>query len=188
MLDDDGVPQGTKWSEADFAALDQMATRALSPLTIFSMLTRSDQLFYEGKSAPRKKTHTKQTYDDLGNVITFYDAGEPGDDRDDVFAKIGYTSRQGDCAANHIVGLPDSIKVYAGKSASGPWLRKRKKIFDCATGNLKKQRAYVGNTYAETKMKYNNYGNLVKVVGPPNDVSAIDDIDRRLTLRFSSSY
>jgi hypothetical protein len=73
--------------------LDSQSTTA----TGFPQLTRSDRRFYEGLLSPTKTTFTTHTYDALGNIATFTDAGEMGA-QDDVFATVTYAN----CPSSYI--------------------------------------------------------------------------------------
>jgi RHS repeat-associated protein len=128
--------------------------------TIFPMLVRTDERFYEGNPAPGKSTFTTQSYDALGNVDRFTDAGDSGA-QDDVEAIIDYTA----CAATHVLGLPDGIVV----TGDGTQLRRREATVDCATGELRQVRQYLKDgTAAVTDLAYFPNGNLRQVTDPPN--------------------
>ncbi|WP_019143026.1 SpvB/TcaC N-terminal domain-containing protein [Noviherbaspirillum massiliense] len=128
--------------------------------TRFPQLIRTDSAWYEGQASAGKQTYTTHRYDDLGNVIEFFDAGDAGAD-DDVKATIAYTSD----TTNWIVGKPTRITV----EGAGRVMREREATYAPGTGNLMQVRQYVGNGQAATTdLAYNPNGTIQSVTGPVN--------------------
>ena len=127
--------------------------------TRFPKLTRADRRFYEGNSTPAKSTYTTHAYDDLGNIITFFDAGDTGAS-DDIEANISYSQ----CPDTYIVGKANSIKVYG----NGQLMRNREAAIDCSTGNLLQVRQSAEGGAAITDLSFYPNGNLQTVTGPSN--------------------
>jgi RHS repeat-associated protein len=126
--------------------------------TLFPRLTRTDKRFYEGASQAGQSSYTEQVYDVLGNITHF---AEGGDGIEPVAAQIDYTN----CSASYIVGKPRKITVFG----NGNEMRRREGDFDCTSGNLNRQRAYIdASRYAETTFDWDEYGNLFTIVGAPN--------------------
>jgi RHS repeat-associated protein len=133
--------------------------------TIFPQLVRTDRRFFEGqKGSPGKSTYTEHDYDDFGNVVRFFDAGDSGA-ADDVEATIAYSANETACLNNYLVGTPTKIEVLNG----GKGLRRREATLDCTNGDLLQVRQYLqGNTAAVTDLAYEPNGNLKSVTGPAN--------------------
>ena len=131
---------------------------------IFPQLVRSDQLFYEGRAEPGKSTYTETSYDDVGNQIRSFDAGEPGP-ADDVETKTRYTYEDAACRTSNIVGATKAVDVRG----NGVLMRHREATVDCATGDLKQYRAALADgSVATTDVTYLANGNVQSVTGPPN--------------------
>jgi RHS repeat-associated protein len=134
------------------------AAGASTTATIFPMLTRTDQRFYEGHTTVRKSTYTVNHYDALGDIDTTTDYGEAGT-ADDVVAQIGYPS----CATG--VRIANSITVTGG----GTLMRRRESTVDCATGDVTRVGQYLADgSAAATDITYTADGNLLKVTDPAN--------------------
>ncbi len=128
--------------------------------TVFPQLVRTDQFFYEGLPDAGKSTFTTHSYDALGNMVEFFDAGDTGTD-DDVLAAIEYFHDD----ANYIVGKPDGIVV----TSNGVEFRRRGADIEPGTGNIRQVRAYLENgQMAVTDLDYFENGNLQRVTGPAN--------------------
>jgi RHS repeat-associated protein len=128
--------------------------------TVFPQLSRTEQAWYEGQPVPGKQTYTTHKYDDLGNVVEFFDAGDIGAN-DDVRAVINYTQD----TANHIVGKPARIVV----EGAGRVMRRREASYAPGTGNLVQVSQYLENGQAAvTDLAYHPNGTLKTVVGPVN--------------------
>jgi RHS repeat-associated protein len=135
---------------------DPQSTTAIA----FPELTRVDRRFYEGQAAPGKTTQTTMQYDQNGNVIESFDAGDAGA-QDDAKAVITYSS----CPSTHVLGIPTSIEV----TGNGTLMRKRAAVVDCATADVTRVTQFHENGAAsETDLAYFANGNLRSVSGPAN--------------------
>jgi RHS repeat-associated protein len=142
------------------AATDPASTTA----TIFPQVTRTDKRFYEGQPQPGKSTHTEMSYDDVGNIVRAFDAGDPGS-ADDVETRTSYTADDPACKATGIVGIAQAIQ----ERGDGRLMRDRSSTVDCATGNVTQLRAKLANgTTAVTDVAYFADGNVKSVTGPAN--------------------
>ncbi|MEU8401864.1 SpvB/TcaC N-terminal domain-containing protein [Nonomuraea sp. NPDC048892] len=128
--------------------------------TIFPMPVRTDKRWYEGQSEPGKQTRNETVFDDLGNPVKITDYGESGG-ADDVVTTTGHT----DCADTYIVGVPNKSEVRGG----GKVMRYSEADIDCATGNMTRHRAKLGDgSVAVTDATYNANGTLATLTGPAN--------------------
>jgi RHS repeat-associated protein len=128
--------------------------------TVFPQLVRMEKAWFEGQPGPGKQTYTTHKFDDYGNVVEFFDAGDIGAD-DDVRAMISYTQD----TAVWIVGKPTRITV----EGAGRLMRAREASYAPGTGNLVQVRQLLGNGQAAiTDLGYNQNGTLQTVVGPVN--------------------
>jgi len=127
--------------------------------TIFPMLTRTDNWFYEGGATAVKNTAVFNHYDSYGDIDTYTDVGEPGTSADDVVANVTYTT----CANTH-VRAANSIVV----TGAGAEMRHRVSTMDCATGDITQVGEYVGGIPAVTTLTYTADGNILKVTDPAN--------------------
>lgn len=133
--------------------------------TVFPQLVRTDKRFYEGQSAPGKATFTEMEYDEFGNLVRSFDAGDTGI-ADDVEIRIQYPTDDPACQQTHIVGVPDRIHVFG----NGTLMRHRESTVDCATGDVTQVRAMLdGAGTAVTDLTYFPDGNLASVVAPANE-------------------
>ncbi|UCD58248.1 MAG: sugar-binding protein, partial [Candidatus Hydrogenedentota bacterium] len=128
--------------------------------TVFPQLVRSETFFYEGQPTAGKFTYATYRYDSLGNIIEFFDAGDPGAE-DDLLATIGYFADLN----NYIVGKPNSIVL----SSNGIELRRCEATIETVTGAVRQVRRFLEDGQAAvTDLDYYPNGNLWSVTGPPN--------------------
>ncbi len=128
--------------------------------TIFPMLVRTDQRFYEGGTVAQKTTYSTEHYDALGNVDQAFNAGASGA-QDDVQTTTTYTN----CPDTYVVGTPVSSVTAGG----GNVMRHSEQTVDCATGNVTQVRQFLADgTASVTDMTYVPNGNLASVTTPPN--------------------
>ncbi|MEV0387957.1 SpvB/TcaC N-terminal domain-containing protein [Nonomuraea sp. NPDC050643] len=128
--------------------------------SIFPMLVRTDQRWYEGQAQPGKQTRVEMVYDRYGNVTKTTDFGESGSG-DDVVTTTGYT----DCADTHIVGVANTSETRGG----GKVMRRSEADIDCATGNLTRHRAKLDDDKAAvTDATYHPGGTPATLTGPAN--------------------
>jgi RHS repeat-associated protein len=133
--------------------------------TIFPQLVRTDKRVYEGQPTPGKATFTEMSYDDVGNLVRSFDAGDPGV-ADDVETLTRYTASDPACQATGVVGVATTIDVRS----NGTVLRHRESAIDCVTGNVTQQRSMLADgTSAVTDLGYFPNGTLRSVTSPPNE-------------------
>ncbi len=143
-------------------AVDPRSTTA----TVFPLLSRAEQRFYEGRPAAGKSTSSDFEYDEYGNKTRVLDAADAGT-ADDVETRIGYTATDPACRDRNIVGTANTLQVAA--VAPKTVLRSRQSTVDCKTGNVTQVRALLADgTKAVSDMEYLGNGNLKAVVGPVN--------------------
>ncbi|GAA2207343.1 hypothetical protein GCM10009850_028010 [Nonomuraea monospora] len=128
--------------------------------SIFPMLVRTDERWYEGQPTPGKQTRTELAYDKYGNQIRNTDHGESGG-ADDVVTTTGYTA----CAEAYIVGIANKSEVRGG----GKVMRRSEADVDCATGNLTRHRARLDDDKAAvTDATYHPNGTVATLTAPAN--------------------
>jgi RHS repeat-associated protein len=133
--------------------------------TIFPQLVRTDRRLYEGLPTPGKTTFTEMSYDDVGNLVRSFDAGDPGT-ADDVETLTQFTATDPACQDSGIVGVARTVDVRSNGTA----LRHRESTVDCATGNVTQQRSMLADgTSAVTDLAYFPNGTLRSVTSPPNE-------------------
>ncbi|MEN8140663.1 MAG: SpvB/TcaC N-terminal domain-containing protein, partial [Thermodesulfobacteriota bacterium] len=129
--------------------------------TIFPQLQKTEKFFYEGQDTAAKSTFTAFTYDEYGNVSSFFDAADAGA-HDDVAAAISYYEF---AEEDYIKDRPAAILVTDGGSSV---LRQRSASYD-SRGNLKSHTSMIsGGSFAETSISYDSFGNISSVTGPAN--------------------
>ncbi|MCS7478059.1 RHS repeat domain-containing protein [Umezawaea endophytica] len=134
--------------------------------TVFPLLSRAEQRFYEGRATAGKTTSSEFTYDEYGNTTRVLDASEIGT-ADDVETRTGYTSTDPACRERHIVGVANTVQLTA--VASRATMRHRQSTVDCRTGNVTQVRALLADgSKSVTDLEYLGNGNLKAVVGPAN--------------------
>jgi RHS repeat-associated protein len=170
LFDGSGQPYIETVNKYEFWKLGDSLTSTVEPLnldrstarasaTLFPRLTRTVKSFYEGKGTAGQSSYTEHGYDALGNVTDFTEGGSAVDP---VSAHITYTS----CDNSYIVGKPKLITV---NTSAGEVRRREGDYFDCITGNLSTQRAFIdASRNADTKFTWDGYGNLFTIEGPAN--------------------
>ena len=151
---------GAKFAETQNTYVLRAVSGSGVTATRFPMLTRTDQRFYEGEQEPGKTTYTTQSYDNLGNIIRFFDDGDPNS-QDQVVATVKYAS----CPDTYVMSIPVEITV----TGNGTTMRRRQATVDCATGDVTQVRQYLADgSAAVTDLAYSPEGNLLQVTGPAN--------------------
>jgi RHS repeat-associated protein len=153
----------------------------------FPALVETSQKFYEGQSTAGKSTSMAYDYDALGNVTTYTDRGDEGDD-DNLSATITYH----DLDALYVKGTPRMITV----TGNGTQYRKREAVIDPNTGDITQIKQFLNDTQVATHdMEYDQYGNLVKITRPKNSKDQrlsfayeYDDEVETYTTKVSNSY
>jgi len=130
--------------------------------TLFPLLVRTDQRFYEGNPVPGKSTYTTHQYDAVGNMTEFFDAADVGAE-DDIHAFITYSR----CDDSLVFDQPTSILLTTGGDPAVA--RRREATIQCATGQVLQIREFINDsTAAATDLEYSANGNLQRVTGPEN--------------------
>ena len=137
----------------------------------FPALIETIQKFYEGKSEAGKSTSMLYEYNAIGNVVSYTDLGDEGDE-DDLFATITYH----DVNSRYIKSMPSSIFVESSEGI----LRKREADIDQNTGKVIQIRQFLEDeSVAIHDMTYDNYGNLKTITRPSNSA------DQRLSFEYT---
>ncbi|MEU4162124.1 SpvB/TcaC N-terminal domain-containing protein [Actinoplanes sp. NPDC026670] len=146
-------------------AINSYQERAVAALVVFPQLVATTQNFFEGRAAAGKTTSSQMSYDDVGNLVRSFEAGEAGA-ADDVETKIRYTAEDTACKATGIVGAVKAVEVRGG----GKLMRRTEATIDCATGDIRQHRAILADSaVAKTDLTYDAYGNVLTVVEPENE-------------------
>jgi RHS repeat-associated protein len=128
--------------------------------SVFVARTQVQSNEFEGNTTPLRSRLIKYTYDDIANIVAFEDAGDGSAD-DLVRAEIDYHP----ATLRNVADAPRRISVISG---AGTLLRRREADIDAA-GNPVSIRQFIASTEAiETTMEYDDFGNLTKIVRPPN--------------------
>jgi RHS repeat-associated protein len=128
--------------------------------TAFPAMIATSQKFFEGQEDAGKSTSMAYVYNKIGNVTSYTDFGDTGDE-DDLIAAITYHDYDGP----YIKGTPKSI-VVDGVDRT---YRKREADIDASTGNVTEIRQYLEDeTVAVHELAYDDYGNLEKMTRPAN--------------------
>lgn len=138
--------------------------RDLATGVAFPQVVRNEQRFHEGQEQPRVTTAVEMSYDDVGNMVRSVDLGDTGA-ADDVETRIRYTYEDQACRTANVLATPKSVDVRG----NGVLLRHREATVDCATGDVKQQRATLADgTVAVTDVTYFANGNVQSVTEPAN--------------------
>lgn len=126
----------------------------------FPALIETKEQFYEGEATAQKSIRMDFDYDLFGNVISYTDFGDSGND-DDFITSIGYHS----VPSSYIMDVPKSTQV----AGNGNTYRKRSSEIDESTGKITQIKKQLENgDEAIFDMKYDDFGNLVKITHPEN--------------------
>jgi RHS repeat-associated protein len=138
----------------------------------FPALIETSQKFFEGQSTVGKSTKMTFGYDVKGNVTTYTDFGDVGND-DDLIATITYHN----LAGLYVIGTPKAMTV----NGTGTTYRKRESVIDPNTGSITQIKQFLSDTeVAIHDMEYDGFGNLTKITRPKNS--------RDQRLRFEYAY
>nr|WP_317174650.1 RHS repeat-associated core domain-containing protein [Flavobacterium sp. IMCC34852] len=128
------------------------------------VMTKTFNYLYELAPTPQLITEVDFTYDEKGRVKMYENKGNIIDATDDYSSKIEYHDDPA-LLAHNIRIVPKSIAV---SDASG-LKRQRTTTVDTATGNIESIRALISTgVETQTMMKYDVYGNLVRIEYPEN--------------------
>jgi RHS repeat-associated protein len=132
--------------------------------TVFPLLARTDQRFYEGQPTAGMSTFVTNEYDSFGNLTRTFDAADAGT-ADDIDTRSAYTATNAACLPRYIVGLP----TFTEKLGGGAQLRRGEATVDCASANVSQVREFLADgTSAVTDLSYFDNGNLRSVTEPAN--------------------
>jgi len=129
-------------------------------ISVFAARTQVQNETFEGNEEPVLVTTETFTHDRKGNVVTITDFGD-GSLEDYLLTTIDYHN------------LPDRGVYNVAKSVTvtdheGSLLRQRKTEVD-DKGNVKiLKEAVTDENFIETMMDYDTYGNLIRIIRPPN--------------------
>ncbi|MFB7516554.1 SpvB/TcaC N-terminal domain-containing protein [Streptomyces sp. NPDC056144] len=169
-LTEDGAGRPYRETRNTYRLVDTSTGQEADPksgtATVFPQLTRTEQKEYEGAAEAGGSTFTDFSYDEYGNVVRAFDAGDEGTG-DDVENLFSYTGADARCRDRNLVGLAREVRQKAG--ATGALLRHRESTVDCATGAVSQVREYLDeDTAAVSDLTYHPDGNLASVTGPAN--------------------
>lgn len=143
------------WTRTEHTYEDRVL---ITDRAVFPQRVRTVTSFHEGANTPGKSLTEEFTYDELGNLKTYRELGEPGP-ADDVRASIDYLPAND----RYQVGLPTRLAVTDG---GGALLRERRARYD-ATGNLIELTSTVaGGASPTSKMVWDDRGNLQRFIDP----------------------
>ena len=138
----------------------------------FPALTETQQKFYEGQTTVGKSTKVTYGYDVRGNVTTYVDFGDEGDE-DDISSTITYHALED----LYVLSTPRSIMV----TGSGVTYRKRESVIDPNTGDVTQIKIFLSEEEIATHdLAYDEFGNLNQIINPKNS--------KEQRLRFDYEY
>jgi RHS repeat-associated protein len=124
------------------------------------VLTKTMNYLYELSPTPLLTTEADMYYDTKARIKLYVNKGNISDTSDDYSTTITYHN-----LANNIISVPEKIIVNIGSAIA----RQRMTTVDTANGNILEINAQISSTeVAQTKMKYDVYGNLNYIVYPKN--------------------
>ncbi|MFD2914936.1 SpvB/TcaC N-terminal domain-containing protein [Psychroserpens luteus] len=105
------------------------------------------------------------TYDEYGRVVDYIDHGDLAIEEDEYHTTIRYHGLN-----NNILSVPSMIRVFEGVSGTSNLMRQRTtEINNPDTGEISVIKAWLNDSdFAETIMKYNQFGNLAEIYYPEN--------------------
>lgn len=117
---------------------------------------------YELQASPQLTTEVSMKYDAKGRIVEYTNHGNVSDASDDYTSVIEYHNSMN---ALNIINVPKSIKV---STPTLGMVRERTTDVNSSNGTIVKINANNNDTWAETKMEYDQYGNLVYIQYPEN--------------------
>ena len=126
------------------------------------LLKKSISELYELETSPQLITEVNMNYDAKGRIIEYINHGNVSDASDDYTSVIEYHDTM---SALNIINVPKSIKV---STPSLGLVRERTTDVDTSNGTITKVSANNNDTWAETNMEYDQYGNLIYIEYPEN--------------------
>ncbi len=126
------------------------------------LLKKSITELYELNSSPQLTTEVSMKYDAKGRIVEYSNHGNVNDASDDYNSVIEYHNSMN---ALNIINVPKSIKVSTPTLGT---VRERTTDVNSSNGTIVKINANNNNTWSETKMEYDQYGNLIYIQYPEN--------------------
>jgi RHS repeat-associated protein len=126
------------------------------------LLKKSITELYELQASPQLTTEVSMKYDAKGRIVEYTNHGNVSDASDDYTSIIEYHNSMN---ALNIINVPKSIKV---STPTLGMVRERTTDVDTSNGTIVKINANNNDTWAVTKMEYDQYGNLVYIQYPEN--------------------
>lgn len=114
---------------------------------------------YELNSSPQITSEVDFDYDNKGRIIKYDNIGDISTSDDDYSSIITYHDS---LDALNMINVPKTIKV---NTATGV-VRERKTEVNAANGSIVKVLVNISNSWAETQMEYDQYGNLSHIRYP----------------------
>lgn len=126
------------------------------------LLKKSITELYELQASPQLTTEVSMKYDAKGRIVEYTNHGNVNDASDDYTSVIEYHNSMN---ALNIINVPKSIKV---STPTLGMVRERTTDVNSSNGTIVKINANNNDTWAVTKMEYDQYGNLVYIQYPEN--------------------
>jgi len=126
------------------------------------LLKKSITELYELNPSPQLTTEVSMKYDAKGRIVEYNNHGNVNDASDDYNSVIEYHNS---INALNIINVPKSIKVSTPTLGT---VRERTTDVNSSNGTIVKINANNNDTWAVTKMEYDQYGNLVYIQYPEN--------------------
>ena len=126
------------------------------------LLSKTVNELYELAASPQIYTQVQFKYDTKGRIVKYINDGDLSTTNDNYTSTISYHNSM---SAQNIINIPLSIKVT---TPGGLLLRERKTEINPANGTIKSVFAKNNNTWIETKMTYDTYGNMSRIQYPMN--------------------
>uniref|UniRef100_UPI004048D2AC hypothetical protein n=2 Tax=Flavobacterium sp. TaxID=239 RepID=UPI004048D2AC len=96
-----------------------------------------------------------------GRVIKYDALGDLQNRQDNYYTEIGYHVLN-----NNILNVPKALKVFEGSTLKR---HRTTEVLNSKNGNITKIKAWInGSDFSETNISYDSYGNLKKIIYPPN--------------------
>ncbi len=133
--------------------------------TAVALLTKTTNSMYELGDAPMISV-SEMIHDNYGRISTYTYHGDPSDSSDNYNVNISYHNSSA-LLNNHLRNIPEEVKVLVG----GQTVRQRQTLnINPATGMIGKiVHNITSQENAATELVYDQYGNLTKILLPPNN-------------------
>ncbi|WOI22889.1 TIGR02594 family protein [Nonlabens ulvanivorans] len=127
-------------------------------------LTKTRTEHYELNNSPQLITENVMTYNIKGELAVVDNKGDITTNSDNVKTQIYYHNNT-NLASRNIRNVPYVIRV---RNASNTLLRERRAFVNSNTGHVNRMWAKIGSLWAWTDMKYDQFGNLTRIIYPEN--------------------